>query len=72
MDGMLRYCNKKKAPGWLRAVGLQLPEANTIKRLNQSVAEKKPLVDTVGPNGTSADADSLIPRDSSGNSSVAR
>ena len=37
MNGSLRYYNKQKAPGWLHAVGLQLPEANTIKRLNPSV-----------------------------------
>ena len=41
---MLLYYNKQKAPRWLRAVGLQLPEANTIKRLNRSVVSDDDIV----------------------------
>jgi hypothetical protein len=33
---------------------------------------KKPLVDTVGPNGSSAEADPLIPTGSSGKSRILR
>lgn len=40
----MRYYNKQKAPRWLRAVGLQLPEANTIKRLNKSVVTDTDIV----------------------------
>jgi hypothetical protein len=48
MRGDLRYYQKEKAPGWLHAVGLQLPEANTIKRLNPSVVTDVDIVKTDG------------------------
>lgn len=44
MAGSLRYYQKEKAPRWLRAVGLQLPEANTIKRLNSRVITDADIV----------------------------
>ena len=47
-----------KAPQRLRAVGLQLPEANTIKRLNLSVLTESDNVKAVGaavPCATSED-----------------
>ncbi|MDR1276511.1 MAG: hypothetical protein LBL72_09065 [Candidatus Accumulibacter sp.] len=34
MNGKLRYYNQEKASSWLRASRLQLPGANTLKRLN--------------------------------------
>lgn len=37
---------------------------------DSSHLDEKPLGDTVGPNGSSADADPLIPRGSSGNSKI--
>lgn len=45
---LLRYHHKQKASSWLRAVGLQLPEANTIKRLNSSVLTTKDVVNLEG------------------------
>ena len=44
MQGNLRYYNKEKASSWLHAVGLQLPEANTIKRLNPTVVTENDVV----------------------------
>ncbi|ENO89931.1 LPD38 domain-containing protein [Thauera linaloolentis] len=44
MNGSLRYYQTGKAPQWLRAVGLQLPEANTIKRLNPRVITEADVV----------------------------
>lgn len=44
MQGSLRYYNNEKAAQWLRAVGLQLPEANTIKRLNPDVTTQLDVV----------------------------
>ncbi|THF55901.1 MuF-C-terminal domain-containing protein [Pseudothauera rhizosphaerae] len=61
MRGDLRYYQTQKAPQWLRAVGLQLPEANTIKRLNPSVITEADVVNaapglrrSVGPAPTQA------------------
>lgn len=50
MSGKLRHYNKQKASKWLRAVGLQLPEANTIKRLNPRVVTDNDLVKLSGNN----------------------
>ena len=58
IDSSLRYYNKQKAPQWLRAVGLQLPEANTIKRLNRSVVTDSDIVKT-----NAAGNDKLSPAD---------
>lgn len=56
MNGSLRYYNKQKAPRWLRAVGLQLPEANTIKRLNKSVVTDVEIV-KAGPGSQGRETD---------------
>ncbi|MBL8421758.1 MAG: hypothetical protein JNK92_14120, partial [Dechloromonas sp.] len=45
--------------------------ADQFKNKSPIWTKEKPLVGFVGPNETSADADSLIPKDSSGNVSVA-
>ena len=61
INGSLRYYNKQKAPGWLRAVGLQLPEANTIKRLNKSVVTDGDIVKASATgNGSISAADKAI------------
>lgn len=44
--------------------------ADQFKNKTPIWAKEKPLGDTVGPNGSSADADPLIPRGSSGNSNI--
>ena len=44
MNGHLRYYHTKNAPGWLHAVGLQSPEANTIKERNPSVLTETDVV----------------------------
>ena len=57
-DGRSRARWRGKAPQRLRAVGLQLPEANTIKRLNPSVLTESDNVKAVGaavPRATSED-----------------
>ncbi len=47
MRGGLRYYNTQKAPEWLHGLGLQLPEANTIQRLNPSVKTEADVVNTL-------------------------
>ncbi|AVR89000.1 Phage protein [Thauera aromatica K172] len=63
MRGSLRYYQTEKASGWLRAVGLQLPEANTIKRLNPRVITDEDVVNLrysfAGQNARTADTMAL-------------
>jgi hypothetical protein len=48
MNGSLCYQNTKKASSWLHAHGLQLPAANTIKRLNPRVLTEDDVVNGDG------------------------
>jgi hypothetical protein len=43
-NGSLRYYNQEKTSSWLHAYGLQLPAANTIKRLNPNVITESEVV----------------------------
>ncbi|GHU03562.1 hypothetical protein AGMMS49960_18130 [Betaproteobacteria bacterium] len=51
-DGSLRYFHKEKASQWLHANRLQLPEANTIERLNPNAITEADVVNGDGINAS--------------------